>query len=592
MVGNVSVLSFFNIHYDCLLSEKEYLCTQILTITNKMKLTHRLIAIVAMLFTVLVASAKDYILKEGDNVVDGYTSADCKFIAPKDCKVLIEAMEVFNVVYDGKQITNKYAPGSPLSFNWEIDGVKEGTEISVTQGFVMNTKSTIRVTCYEASSVIPVTLQRVYPLEKKEFGWYTDGMVSLIFSKTVLFNSIKLVAGDYSADVDDIHTGTGLGFSITNALNGGLKNGHIQPGDKFFIEIEGLCDAADRSNLFNGDGKLTLEYIAPHPQHDMVSATVGGEQISYLQANTYTFLSFYPKDSEDGLFVFEFDDAISNVNDVSLTMGNLDLDASGKFHRSTLPYTIEGNKLLVDARGTLRTLALLFPAIVEEDPGDNEVNEGIGSYDTEHVTITISNVLDSNGNAFRSLAQGSVGSFGYVFNYKEIFDPVSMDGDNCSEGDEVGAGQEISLWVSNSGVKFDGIEVTYFVKEANPLDDADEILVQRSVSIPASEITTEPDPFEGFVITFALPAMPDVAPGTTIRVLLKDASTSDGMPHYMYIEFKALGAIVGGGISNAISNVATQSLTGETYTVSGLKVAPSQMRRGNVYILNGKKILK
>lgn len=545
-----------------------------------MKKTLRCLMFAVLTLVSIAANAEDYELKPGINTLKTFVSCNATYTATSDCKVLIEAAEVFNVTYEGVEYTPKYVPGT-YSQIYEINDVKEGGKILITNGFVMNSAG-IKLTVMEQGKVVPVEIKGVTPEQRKTFPWSGTGMVTVNFNKEVVLKDVSLRVGNTLLPVDDVHIGSSVSFNITNTLNKLLTNGMLNTGDRFTIEITGLCDAADKDNLYNGDGKLILGYFAPYPQHRMSKATVGENQLSYMAENTYQFLSYYAKDAEDGLFVIEFEENIKSVGGVVMTMGNLDLSASGKYHRSELPYTIEGNKLLVDARGTLRTLDVLFPAVVEEE-AEEGAESGMGSYDKEHVTITLANVVDVNDNAFLSDLPGSVGTFSFVMGYKEIIDEAYIDGDNVADGDVVNEGQEISLWLSNPDIKFDGLEVKYTESVINESDGV-ETLTAKSVFV--DKFTVEPDGVEGVIITFVMPEMPSVSPGSTIRVSLNNANSSDGMPHSLYISFKAPGT------PTAIENVKTGVKANGIYTISGVKVADARMMPGKLYIVNGKKIRK
>lgn len=533
------------------------------------------------LMSFLTISAKDYELNLGVNYLTGFASADCTFSPEQDGKVLIEAQEVYIVTYDGKTYDNQYAPGSGLAYSYEIADVKAGTAVKVHSDFVWNDNSVVKVTLFTDGQVIPVEAVNITPKQNTTFSWNNTGMITVNFNKTVTLSSIKFVVGDYVADVEEVHVSSSLGFNISNALNTALKTGKLTAGEKFEIQIKGLRDANDATNLYNGTGDMTLTYLAPYAQYGFKSATVGDYQLSYLTDNTYKFLSYYAKDSEDGLFVFEFEGNVGKVGSVTMSMGNLDLLGQGKYHRSDLPYTIEGNKLLVDARGTLRTLAVLFPAIVEEETGEEGGEAVNNNFDKEHVTITLSNVTDENGNAFLTNLSGSVGSYSFVMGYEELLDEAYIDGDNVADGDEVKAGQEIKLWLSNAGIKFEGLKVTYFVAIGNA-EDENQLLEAREVLV--KDFTVVEDAFEGVVITFNMPNMPEVASGSTIRVALDNASSADGMPHYLYIEFKAAD---GADCIRGIEGMAAAQQA--AYRLSGVKGVGSDK---GIVIKNGKKIVK
>lgn len=490
-----------------------------------------IIALTIALLSGFTGHAENYILKEGDN--HGITD-NATFTAPKDCNVRIEAADIYTVTYNSTQIAYKYTPTSAhYPYVYEVNDVKTGDVITMTSGFVLN--DGIFVSVITAGEVIPVELVSTVPEANQTFTWDRAGQVTLGFNKPVAFGAIKLSAGGKMYDVDEIMGGSSLSFNVTEALNTALTAGTLQPGDNFQIVVRGLYDAEDKKNLYNKTGTLQVTYKAPYPQGNLMSATVGE---GLPLASGYTFLSYFSPDEKDGLFTFEFDEEVMSVSEVILTMGNLDLFAQGRYHRSDVPFSIDGKKIIVDARGTLRTLKTLFPAVVEQEPEEGEeINEGIFDFDTEHITLSLSNVIDIHGNPFRCYGEGSVGSYSYIFNYKELIDDVSMDGDNIAEGDDVQAGQEVRLWLSNPTIKFDGIQVTYFVNVTNPDDEAEDFQEPRTVVL--TDYTITPDPYEGIIIAFTMPEMEGLVNGTTITVSLHNAQSADGLPHDLYLELKA-----------------------------------------------------
>lgn len=540
------------------------------------------LTLIAMIVS-LTASAKT-VFNEGVNSVNGYTSVDGVFTCTTGGKVLIEAMEIWKISYEGQTYEQNYVPGSVYPYTYEISDVKPGAEISIKSDFTWRTDGKVRITVY--AGAVPVELYAVTPAMGKTFDWNTTGMISLNFNKNVVVSKVMLLAGDYAGEVDELRLGTSVSFYITNALNTAINEGHVKAGDKFQVAISGLRDAEDDTNLYNGNGRLLLDYVVPSAQHKFVSATVGENMLSYTQTNTYKFLSYYDPEEADGLFVFEFDGPVGKVGAVTLIMGNLDLDSQGKYHRSQMPYTIEGNKVLVDARGTLRSLAVLFPAMVEDESGEGEegVSSMLGTFDTEHLTIALTNVLDTEGNAFVSDNAGSIGSYYFVMGYEEIIDEAFMDGDNKQEGDEVVAGEDISLWVSNADLKFDGIEIIYRV-EVPTQDEVEEGTVYSEPrTVIVNDYTVEPDMLEGAILTFTMPELPGIMDGSNIRVALLNARSSDGMPHYLYINFVSPSTATG---IAAMSGAVRQD--GKIYRLDGVQMT-GKLPAG-IYVRNGKTFI-
>ncbi len=93
-----------------------------------------------------------------------------------------------------------------------------------------------------------------------------------------------------------------------------------------------------------------------------------------------------------------------------------------------------------------------------------------------------------------------------------------------------------------------------------------------------------PDAVEGVIVIFKMPEMPGVFAGSTIRVSLNNAESADGMPHYLYIEFKATGTETG------VQAVVTAGSASKVYRLNGIMEGKAQA--GRIVIKNGKKIIK
>lgn len=494
-----------------------------------------IIAAAAVTSTAAAAFAQqEVVLHEGDNQVPSFAAVVATFTPDRDCKVLIEAADQYEVKYDGTTYAFSYVPTNNPPQVCEISDVKSGTTVTLTSSFVMN--PLVRITTFASGEVIPVEMNSSIPAVGSDDFWPYNGILSLTFNKQVMLSGAMLEAEGVSERVNITHVTSTISMDLSSTLKSLLTNGSLTPGQSFDIVLSNLHDANDNENLYNGDGVLRLSYRAPQPQYDLLSASVGGQQLSTSTLNDYTFLSYYSPEGEDGLFVLEFENEVGDAADAVLQMGSRDLSTQGKYYEGALPVSVDGNRLLVDARGVLRTLNILFPAVVEEEGEAGEtVNEGLGEYDKEHITLRVSNVKDKNGNYFRAEQAGNVGSYSYYMHYRELMETINMDGDNKMAGEDVWAGEEIRLWLGNDDVKFDGILVSYV---AVTLDEEGlEVFEPRSVLQP--DFTTEPDPYQGIIITFTMPQMPNVAEGQTVRVSLYNASSADGMPHDLSIEYKA-----------------------------------------------------
>lgn len=481
-------------------------------------------------FSVTVLNTQGMVvLHEGENNLTQYAAVNAIFTATEDCKVLIEADDQYEVKYAGQTYSFTYIPTNSPANSCEIDNVAAGTSITLSSAFVMSPR--VRITTFSKGEVIPLEIKSMMPAAGTSDFWNNAGMLEIAFNRHVTLTSAQLKAGEVNSDIEILHVSSSISLNVGATLNTLLKEGRLNTGDQFDIVISGLRDAENSNNLYDGTGILSLSFIAPAPQYALLSATVAGQSLYTSGLNDYTFLSYYSPDGEDGLFVLEFETEVKSAGSVVLQMGSRDLDAQGKYYEGPVPFSIEGNKVLIDARGTLRTLSILFPAVVEDEADEEAGGEGHGDYDREHLTMRISHVIDINGNVFAAQQAGNIGSYSYYMNYRELKETINLDGDNKMAGDEVFAGEQISLWLGNADVRFDAIGVTYL---AEVEEDAYE---PRTVL--QSEYTVEPDPYQGVIVSFIMPEMPDVAVGQLVRIALINASSPDGMPHDLSIDFKA-----------------------------------------------------
>lgn len=524
----------------------------------------------ALCLTTTLAQDKTIILHEGNNELPSYAAVTATFTPETDCKVLIEAGDQYQVSYEGHDYTFLYVPTNSPANICEIDGVKANTTITLTSPFVMNPQ--LRITVFQAGQVIPLELTNVLPAQGTDRFWQENGILTLSFNKPVSLSAAEIQVANEHFPIEILHVSSAISLNVGTTLSQLLADGTLVPGKPFIVNITGLHEAGNDINLYNQTGKLSLRFPAPQPQYSLISASVNGQELYTSGLNDYTFLSYYSPDSEDGVFVFEFEHEIGSATGVVIQMGSRDMDGQGKYYEGPIPFTISGNKIIADARGTLRTLNILFPAVVEDTFEEGaEVTEGpgMGTYDTEHLTMRVSNVKDTNGNYFRAQQAGNLGTYSFYMNYKELMENINFDGDNKAAGESVVAGEELRLWLGSDNVTFDGIQVSYMTEVE---EDAFE---QRLVMV--SDYTTEPDPFQGVIISFIIPEMPGVAVGQTVRVSLHNASSTDGMPHALSIDFKA-------GDPAGIHDVRAEQASPYVWTLNGLRIPRHRVAPGTLFI--------
>ena len=77
-----------------------------------------------------------------------------------------------------------------------------------------------------------------------------------------------------------------------------LKEGNVKAGDEVVLTVTGLCNANDESDKYNGNGVLTVKYIAGALPAELVSVANSPEEMN--------FLSYYLPTDERGVVTLTF----------------------------------------------------------------------------------------------------------------------------------------------------------------------------------------------------------------------------------------------------------------------------------------------
>lgn len=541
-------------------------------------------------------NAGNSILKEGTNDVPMTNGNTATFTMPRTDKITIGTTESLFVDCAGKDIPYNYMPSSLIGAYVYMFEANEGDVITIS-GNSISTTTRINITV----GSIDLKLESVSPKDNAIFSWSTQGMITLSFNKKVLLNSVKLnnpaTGKSYNVDQLTIHNNL-ISFNITEALNQAYEDG-LQAGKIVLLKFEGIRDADDQSVLYGGNGSLTLTYGAPHKQTQMQSATVGNNALVLGLNENYNFMSYYAPDGEDGRFEFTFSNDIKEISSARITMGNLDQSTTGRFYNENIEPIIEGNKVIIDARGVMRSLARMFPSVDFETGNE----EGRGQIDVSHISFALSNVIDINGNPAYSNQQGSVGTFSYTFSYKEIVDNIIMDGDRPEdiEGSVKNSNDRVQLWIDQELKSIDGIAIYIQMDNGQGTDEeGNPVYAQGLISMTPDQIETLfSDPLDGTVIGFNMPELKALADepgteevvekeyeavaGTVIRVVLQ-VTTTNGMPHDLVVNYFYKQNPTG------IAEIQNTAIgTAKAYNLAGQQVGNAVK---GIVILNGKKVIR
>ena len=130
--------------------------------------------------------------------------------------------------------------------------------------------------------------------------------------------------------------------SIKDVLYKWLKEGNVKAGDEVVLTVTGLCNANDENDKYNGNGVLTVKYIAGALPAELVSVTNSPEDMNFC-------LITAPTDEKGWLLTFNRsmgEDAHGKIILWRYREGSMSIPES-------LPVKVKDTQLIVDLRGNV-----------------------------------------------------------------------------------------------------------------------------------------------------------------------------------------------------------------------------------------------
>lgn len=277
-----------------------------------------------------------------------------------------------------------------------------------------------------------------------------SGLVDITFNQSPTHSSISLTAGTATTAVSGNTIGAYLAIDAKEWINEQYNNGSLKEGDDIVFTIEGLAPARNPAALYNGTGTLVVAYKAgPKPLRLLTTANVPG--------GTYpaeTFYSYYMDGDTTGVlkFVFsgEVNTSVGKAPTARLVYGNTESDDPGEMYTEVLNVTkTDANTLTVDLHGKLRR-------------AQDMVTSGT-DYGT--IYLGLSGVRDTEGNYAYSEGSGSLGTFGFTFNFSDVnyLPETDWTVDDKSVSTINKDNKSVELWIREEGKKmaFSGVEIAY-----------------------------------------------------------------------------------------------------------------------------------
>lgn len=245
----------------------------------------------------------------------------------------------------------------------------------------------------------------------------------------------------------------------------------ISPRSPFTIKARVKDENGNLPENADKDGWLSYSYTCGYPPTRALSSN-WPEQ----------FLSYWVKGDESGLgkVTFTNDLRASGVG-ATLLMGNVEGEAGVDLYRAYVPAKVSGNTVTVDLTGVRRSLT---------DMMTNPTG-------TDFMSITITGLYDTNGQAVVSNNQGGVASHTVNLPYKDLGKGTVISDWEPRAGSNLAGVNEIEVWINGLNmIRFDGFTIEW-TKGGNV----------EKIEIPMSEVKKSDESSDGLeaVFTFAVP---------------------------------------------------------------------------------------
>lgn len=362
----------------------------------------------------------------------------------------------------------------------------------------------------------PLKITGYSPEEGSTFD-VIKGTVNLEFNKKVSISGCLVTFGNQTLNPGVLVQNAYASVDVKEQIMAAYNNGSLHEGDEIKFTFSGIKDAKTNA-LLNGNGTFEVTYTAPAKPMSLVSSV----NTPSAGIPVIDFKSYYMKGDATSVVTVTFSDAIGSVGGVTLTFGNIDGtgedDAPSQYYREEVPYTIDGNSIVIDFKDKLRRFADMLPGV--------DLSTIAPQFQDRFKTmnLSINGVKDVNGNLAYSDGQGALGSYGFVYNFKEI--DYSVATDLTVEGNAITSDTKtVELWLLETGGKavFTGVKFAY---KENGED--------KTTVVPFSSLTVADDESDKDAKLYTIP-VPDVNMDEgTVTISLDGVEAPDGVEHNDY----------------------------------------------------------
>lgn len=505
--------------------------------------------------------ADPYVMEAGTDYKFGMAEWYGKFIIPEDVTTddfvieiscSVTRLDAFTDADYTQQLEMDFEGNfSPYTFKLPIaKGTTKGTAIYFKKDFDIQA-GTITITSYGNPS--PIALVSVTPTPSANEGGKplsaASAYVSLTFSKNLSHKGCTVSWGAESQSVVANTSGNSVSLDIRAVLLDFYGLG-MKEGDEISITLKGVTAKDGSSEL----GDVVVKYIAAALPVSLVSAeNTPGNGLD-------TFLSWMPETFDNGVVTLTFSGDLNTESKPTafLSMGNV--ESEDDYYREELPVIISGNKLSVDLRGKLR---------------NKETMNILNLYDV--ISLQITGVRDANGNYTYSDGAGTLGSYGFTYNYKPVdytltkeFTPAKGSIDNK---------KSIELWIREVGdgkLSFTAARFSYVLNGK-----------EEYVDVEAKDIESEVDPEDENAVIYTIP-VPEFSRDANSEVVLSFVGmvSPDGNDYSSVLTATYTSA----GFTTGIYGINTENTKDvKVYNLNGIPV--KNVNNPGLYIIKGKTVV-
>ena len=448
---------------------------------------------------------------------------------------------------------NNYSPRS-----YEL-AVEKGNTYYLKDNFVMSTGIIITSFSKQAAAL---ALNAVTPASGSKLNAGT-AYISLEFNRSISCAAASIKGGGKEVALNVEGAGAAISLDARAALMQLYEQEAIVEGSAVQVVLQGICQQNNTSNLYNGDGMITLQYVADkRPIRIVATNNVPGGSPVDLQ----TFTSYFMKSDENkGIVQLTFDAPVCFDEGYApvafIQYGSIENESES--YKETLPCTPanDGKTIEVDFRGVRRTAKDMIPS---------------SSNVYDNMVLGFTNVRGIDKAYAYSTGSGTQGSFYYSYAYKEVnYSPLVEW--TPATGAKIQRGQNIEMWLCESEGKsvFTGANVTYQYNGATITKEAD------------VEITTDEFDKDAKIINITVPQIEADYAGEVVMTLT-NLETPDGDAHDNVLTVRYIIDDTSG--INTIH--ATDKSSTRIYDLSGKQIpATSSPTQGGLIIVNGKKTI-